>query len=244
MRAVWIWAFAAVAALVASSAARGEDAAAAKDTKDGWTSFKAGSSVTLKLWVKTTPEVPELGGKGELRKTLVSIDDEWYVVASEKRSDPDGEWSEREERSYSRKPEDDDEEKEKKPAPAQALGEEKITLEGTAYVCKKMKATEDGATEITWVHKQHGVLKTERSGPGNKKSTTIVTALAKKVTVAGKKISCREEKTTSNQDGMESTIVQQMSDEVPGGLVRLEVHGKQQQVSVDSVTEVTAFEAK
>jgi hypothetical protein len=239
MRSAPLWVFAAVAALLAGRAAHAGDAPAPKDS---WTSFKAGSSVTLKLSIKTTPQVPELEGQGELRMTLVSIDDEEYVVRSEDRHDGESEWNNVKENTYSRKTAEND--AEKKAAPVQIPGEEKITVEGKAYVCKKMKAVSNGATEITWVSKQHGVLKTETSGPGRKKSTTIVTALTKKVTVAGKKVSCREETSTSNDEGMESTIVKLTSDEVPGGLVRLEVSGKKQEMRVDSVTEVTAFEAK
>src|SRR5438105_3762080 len=213
MRSLRIVVCVAVAALVAASAAQAADS---PSSKDSWTSFKPGSSATLKTWIKTTPEVPRLMGKGELRMTLVSISDEEYVVKSEKRSDSGGEWTDSEENTHSRKPTADDAEE---AAPAQALGEEKISIEGTAYVCKRAKTISNGATEITWVHKQHGKLKSERSGPGDKKSTTIVTALAKIVTVAEKKVSCREEKTSSSDAGIESTIVQVTSDAVPGGLV-------------------------
>jgi hypothetical protein len=172
--------------------------------------------------------------------TLVSVNDEEYVLKSETKLD--GEWTNAEERTHSRKPTADD--AEKKAAPAQALGEEKVSIEGTVYVCKKAKTVSNGATEITWVHKQHGELKSETSGPGDKKTTMIVTALAKKVTVAGRRVSCREEKTVSSGEGAETTITILTSDEVPSGNVRVDVHSTGQGVTVNSVIEVTEFKAK
>jgi hypothetical protein len=236
MRRIRIGLFAAVASLVAASAAQAGDVSASKNP---WTSFKPGSSVTMRTKITYPKGMPD-DPPHEHRMTLVSLNDEEYVLKSETKSEDA--WTDLEEKTHSRKPSSDD--TDKKPAPAQALGEEKLSVDGAIYVCKKTKTTSNGATEITWVHKQHGELKSETSGPGDKKSTTIVTALAKKVKVAGKEVSCRETKTSSSREGVESTIVILTSDAVPGGTVRVEVSGTRQGVSVNSVTEVTAFEAK
>lgn len=230
--------FAAAAVLLTAGAAQAGDVPLPKDT---WTSFKPGSSVTIKTSIKTTPHLPEQEGEGELRMTLVSIDDQEYVVKSEKRLD--GEWTNGEETTHSRKP-SEEEAAETKAAPGQPMGEEKLSIEGSTYVCKKTKTVSKGATKVAWVHKQQGELKSETTGPGDEKATSSVTALAKKVTIAGKKVSCREEKTVSSHQGIETTIVILTSSEVPSGNVRLDLHATGQGVTVDTVVEVTAFEAK
>jgi hypothetical protein len=201
MRCIRIWPSVAVVALVAASAVQAADAPAPGNS---WTGFKAGSSVTLRMSIKTTPHVPEQTGEGELRMTLVSVDDEEFVVKSEKRSS-DGEWTDDGEKTHSRKPEPDD--APKKTTPAQALPDEKIYVDGVAHVCKKSKAVSDGVTTITWVHKKHGELKSETTGPGDSKSTRTVTSLAKKVKIAGKEVTCREQKSLSTDERIETTIV-------------------------------------
>lgn len=238
MRSVRIGAFAAAVALVAASAALAGDV---PSSKGEWTSFKPGAWITVRLSIKTIPEVPSQMGEREHRTTLVSVNDEEYVLRSETKSEDT--WTDLEEETHSRKPTADDDDAEKKPAPAKVLGDEKLSIGGTVYVCKKLKAVSDGETEITWVHKVHGKLKSETMGPGDMKSTSTVTSLAKKVTIAGKKISCREEKSVSSGEGMETTIVHLTSDEVPNSLVRMDIRGISREVTIITVIELTGFDA-
>ena len=227
-----------VAAIVGSSAtlARAEDAPA---VKDAWASFKPGSSVTMR-------SVTRMGGDAgdqppqESRMTLVSVSDKEYVLKSEAKIQ--GEWLGQDvttprtaaapvaEPDKTAKPED--------------LGEDKLTIEGQEYVCKKQKSLANGTTTISWVYKDTEVLKTQSTGPGEAKSTSEVTALRKKLKVAGKDLTCRETKSTSKSETSETTTVWVTSEEVPGFTVRTEMTMRAPGMMMTTVTDVTAFEVK
>jgi hypothetical protein len=235
MRSIRIGAFAAVAAFVVASAAQAEDAPA---WKDGWTSFKPGSSVTMKISMKMSmPGMPEQPPT-ETRQTLVSVTDKEYVVKTE--TNMMGTWS-GQDMTFPRKA--TGEGMDVKPPPVEELGEEKVSVEGTDYATKKTKIVSNGATVITWTSKEHGALKVETNGP-DVKSTMVVTALAKKVTVAGKEVACKEMKTTATMAGSETSTVFLSSEAVPGGMVRMETTANNSGMNISTVTEVTAFEAK
>jgi hypothetical protein len=239
MRSIRIAAFAAVAALFAANSAVAADA---PTWRDPWASFKPGSSVTMKSTTKMSMAgMPEQPGQ-ESRLTLVSVDDKAYVLRTETKM---GEtWTAAgEDMSVPRKPPTLEGPDGKLP-PVEELGEERVSVEGTDHATKKTRVSQSGSTATSWVSKEHGVLKTETSGPGDAKSTMVVTSLSKKVAIAGREVVCRETKSTSSMAGSETTVVFLSSESIPGGTARMEMNMNNPGMTMTTVTEVTAFEAK
>jgi hypothetical protein len=221
--------------LLAAGVARAGDAPAAKD---GWTAFKPGSSVT-------TRTVMRMGGDAgdqppqESRTTLVSVSDKEYVLRSEVKLA--GEWQGKETTVPRAAPESGDA---AQSLPAEAVGEEKLTIDGQEFACKKMKTVSQGTTTINWTYQDKDVLKSESTGPGDRKTTFVVTALRKKVTVAGKELLCRETKSTVKTETSENSSTSVTSESLPGGLVRSETLTRSIGMAISSVTDVIAFEVK
>ena len=219
---------------LAASVAKAEDA---PGWKDPWVSFKPGSTATYKT--TSTSSVP--GAKErpalESRMTLVSVPEKEYVLRSEMKV---GEaWTGRD-LTIPRKAAKEGVE----PPKVEELGEEKVTVDGTEYACKKTKITILGTTRIAWVHKELGALKSEGPAPGGGTSSMVVTSLSKKFSVGGKDLVCKETTTTMPMAGSESTIVKLANDSVPGAEVRTETNTKRGPMTTTQVKELTAFEAK
>ena len=84
----------------------------------------------------------------------------------------------------------------------------------------------------------------ETTGPGDMKTVLTTTNLAKKVTIAGKELVCREQATTTKGTGGDSTTTMLYSDKVPGGWVRNESNSTAGGMTTTSVTEVSSYEVK
>jgi hypothetical protein len=208
--------------------------------------FGVGSFVhtktTTKMSVPGAPAMPEM--VMENKQTLVKITDEAWIVKSEQGTG--GSWMPGSEISFPRKFTGSDKTSEMK-IETEDLGTEKVTVEGTAYDCKKIKAKGSFGTTTSWTNEKHGVLKSETEATGGNTSTMTVTALAKKAKAGDKDVVCREVKNVSKMSmgpvASETTMVMLTSDAVPGHTVRSEMTTSGQ-VSQTAVTEVIAFEAK
>ncbi len=225
-----------------ASAAFSDDAPASKDP---WVSFGVGSFVTMKSTSKTAMAIPDAPVMPEqvteMRTTLVAVTEKEYTLKSELKP-AGGEWSGQEmkiPRTTAAKPAMPD------GAKSEDLGAETLTIDGTPIPCKKTKVTVDSTVTIAWSSDKYGAVKSETKG-ADSESTMTLTKLAKKVTIAGKEIECRESTSSMKGPGVESTAVTLMSDQVPGGMVRSESTSKmtQAQMTSTNVMEVTAFETK
>jgi len=223
-----------------------------------WDGFGADSYVQYKATTKVTmpgQAMPEQ--VTETKETLVKVTDEAFTVRYETKA-PTG-WTKTAEiqipRKISKLPMPTGDEPK---AATEDLGTEKVTVEGKEIECKKVRVKVAGAsTTTTWTSETHGVLKFETEyeiGGVKTSSSRVVTALAKKVTIAGKEISCRESKTVmkssapagtpAGMGGSETTMVELESDAVPGHKVREETSSATGPMTNVSVREVVAFEAK
>jgi hypothetical protein len=229
-----------IAAVTTAALLAGAALARADGANGAWDSFKPGTTVTKRT-------VSRMGGDAgdqapqEERQTLVSVNDKEYVLKSEVKIQ--GEWH-GSDVTVPRTSAASAEPTEKTSAP-EVLGEDKLTIDGQDFVCKKTKTVSQGATTITWTYQDKDVLKWETTGPGEAKSSFAVTAIRKKVKVGGKDLECRETKTTSHQaEGNETTIVSLDNDTVPGRNVRTEMSLRSPGMFMTTVTEVTAYEVK
>jgi hypothetical protein len=235
--------FAGLAALLClASVASAADPVKVKSPWD----FGVGSYVHMKMTSKMSmpgaPAMPEQ--VSETKQTLVRITDEAWIVKTETKVGQT--WMAGTEIPYPRKVSAEAVTKDAK-VETEELGTEKVTVEGTAYDCKKMRMKGTFGTTTTWVHERHGALKIESEMQGGGSSTTTVTALAKKAKAGDKEVVCRESKMTSKismgPTTSETTTVTLDSEAVPGGMVRSETT-MSGQMSMTRVTEVIAFEAK
>jgi len=234
---------ASVAVLALASTAFAGDAVPARD---GWSSYGVGTTVTMKTTSKTTmamegaPEMPEQ--VNESRMTLTAVTEKEYTLKSEAKVGE--EWMGQEVKlprmagGVVKPPEG---------WKVEDLGDESVTVEGTAIACKKTKMTMGADLNVTtsWTNEKYGVVKSEWKGAAGEGSS-VLTKLSKKATVVGKELDCRETTTTSKVAGSETTMVMLQSDKVPGTTVRMETTTKmpQAQMTSTSVTEVVAFEIK
>jgi hypothetical protein len=231
-------------------------AADAPADKSPWEGFGVGSWVHHKATTK-------MGGGGlsmpeeveETRETVVRVTDDAHTIKREKKTATG--WETTGESPVPRRtapaPTPDAESVPK--GESEDLGTEKVTVEGKAIECKKVRTKVGDSTTTTWTSAKHGVLKAEgESGAGGGKTTRTrtVTALAKKVTLAGKELVCRETKTFvkmelpgvpsgSASDG--TTSIELESDAVPGRKVRTETTGTRGPVTRSSLQQLVAFEA-
>jgi hypothetical protein len=219
--------------LLAAAPARAADA-----PKGPWDGFGVGSSVTTKTTTKMSmPGVPEQAMKS--RMTLVKVTDDAYVLEME--NEVAGQWNGQEITIPRKAPTGAGAMPEAK---FEELGEEKVTVEGKEYACKKRKAVMAGATTITWTHDTHGVLKMEGTMPGDTSTTMTVTRLEAKATVAGKELTCREERSVMKSPQGETTSTSLTSTAVPGFAVRSETKMAMGPVETTTLTEVVEFTAK
>ena len=122
----------------------------------GWDGFGVGAFVLQKATrtsigadVQPQPPVP-IGG--ERRKTLVKVTPDAYVVKEEEKG-KDGTWT-GSEQSLSRKVGWTD-------PKYKDVGEEVVTVEGTAIPCRKLQFVGPQGTDTLWVHKAYHVVKSE-----------------------------------------------------------------------------------
>jgi hypothetical protein len=213
-----------------------------------WDGFGVGSyvhtKVTTKMSMPGMPAMPEQPAS-ETKQTLVKVTDEAFTVKTETKM---GEtWTGGTETVIPRKFTGEKMPVDTKVVPEE-LGTEKVTVEGTSYDCKKIKVKTGQVSVISWVHEKEGVLKSESDLGGGQGTTTMtVTSLSKKAKAGDKEVVCRESKTVSktSMGGMnaETTITSLTSESVPGHQVRTEMV-MAGQMSMTTVTEVVAFEAK
>ena len=234
MRILGLAATATAVLMATATLARADDAVAAK-----WTSFKPGSTVTVRTVMRTGGDAGDQPPQ-EMRTTLVSVTDKEYVLKNEVKIG--GEWH-GQDVTAPRTSVASAEPKEKPPTP-EALGEDKLTLDGQEFVCKKSKTVDHDKTTITWTYQDKDVLKSETTGPGDDKSSFAVTAIRKKVKVAGKDLECRETKMTSHTETSDTAITYLENPTVPGGNVRTEMVMRSPGFLTSTVSDVTAFEAK
>jgi hypothetical protein len=236
----------AVAALLSLAAAASADAARPKLP---WEGFGVGSYVHTKQSTKMSmagmPAMPEQPAT-ETKQTLVKVTDEAWTVKTETKM---GEtWTGGTEMVLPRKFSTDKVPGMDPKVVPEELGSEKVTVEGTAYDCKKTKVkTAQGGTVTAWTHEKEGALKTETEIPGQGTMTMTVTALAKKAKAGDKEVVCREAKIVSKMSmggqTAETTTTTLTSESVPGHTVRTEIV-MAGQMSMTTLTEVVAFEAK
>ncbi len=216
----------------------------AKPAKDGWSSYGVGTTVTMKTTSKTTmamagaPEMPE--SVSESRTTLTAITDTEITLKSETKVGE--EWMGQDVKlprmaSGDVKPPEG--------AKVEELGEESVTVDGTAVACKKQKITLGDNVTTSWTNEKYGAVKSESKG-GGAETSMVLTKLSKKVTVAGKEVDCREMTMTSSASGTEMKAVSLLSEQIPGLTVRTESTMKmpQAQMTTTSVSEVVSFEIK
>lgn len=218
-----------------------------------WEGFGVGSYVQFRSTMKIEgvgKTIPD--DVTETRETVVKVTEDAHTIRHEKKTAAG--WTKTGEVDVPRKSPKPDADV---PQPeVEDLGTEKLTVEGKAIECIKVRTRYGDTTSTTWFTKAHGVLKYEsENGAGGGRTTDVrtVTALAVKATFAGKEIVCRETKLFTRMDGIGmparppgkgTTGVELESDAVPGRKVRLETSGKGGPVSVTSVRELVAFEAK
>lgn len=209
--------------------------------REPWEGFGVGTSITVVSKSKTVivgaPAIPDT--VEEERRTLVKITDLWYVVLAA--SKVDGKWDPGVELPF---PRGSDAEEEGQGVTTEDLGAEKVSIEGKEYACKKRKQTVPGTTLTSWVHAEHGILKSESTTPNDVAHTMTVTSLAKSVSVSGKVFVCRESRFTSKSPRAESTTVRVESDAVPGHIVRSEMVVRTKTATSESSEEVVAVELK
>ena len=216
----------------------------AKPAKDGWSSYGVGTTVTMKTTTKMTmamegaPAMPEQ--VTESRITLTALTEKEYTLKSEAKVGE--EWMGQDVKVPRTATGDV---KPPEGAKVEELGDESVTVDGTAVACKKQKMTFADNVTTTWTSEKHGVVKSEWKGAASEGSS-VLTKLSKKATVAGKEVDCREMTTTSKTAGSETTMMMLQSDQVPGMTVRMETTTKmpEAQMTTTSVTEVVAFEIK
>jgi hypothetical protein len=213
--------------------------------KSPW-DFGVGSFVHMKMTTKMSmPGAPAMPDQvSETKQTLVKITDEAWIVKTETKM---GEtWMTGTEFPWPRKVNPGEVTKDVK-VETEELGTEKVTVEGTAYECKKVRMKGAFGTTTTWVNEKLGALKTETETPGTGTTTMVVTALAKKAKAGDKEVVCREQKSTSKTTmgpiTSETTQVILTSDSVPGHTVRMEMT-MSGQMTMSQVSEIIAFEAK
>jgi hypothetical protein len=227
----------AVAVLALAAAARAGEA-----PKSPWHGFGPGSTVHRKMTTTTT-----MGGMAmppqviETRDTLVSQTDAEVVVKSEQKM---GEmpWQSQETKiplgqgalTGVEAPKEED------------LGKDKVTVEGKEYEVAKKRVVTPVGTNVFWIHEKHGLLKSEGTVPGGGKTVVSVTRLAVPVKVGERTLTCRETRTTSSgaAQGMDMDSTMLTSEEVPGGLVRMEMKTTMQGMVSSAVTETVSFEKK
>ena len=236
MRGIRLGATAAVFAFAAAGFARAEDAPKAHDP---WAAFKEGSTATHKTTTKAAGAPDQVE---EERTTIVKLTEKEVTLKMEKKVGEAWEATEVKMPRVFTMPEGM--EMPKPPTP-EVLGEEKLKIDDTEYAVKKVKTTYPGGmTTISWENKDLGSLKSETTMGGDDKTTTVVTAVAKKVSVGGKELVCRETKTTTSMMGTETTNTLLTSDGVIGGTVRTESTSKTPAGTQSMVEELTAFETK
>jgi hypothetical protein len=198
-------------------------AAAAPPAAPGgmWDGYGPGSTVHTKM--ATSTEMPGMTmppQSSEMKQTLVkTTDTEWVVKVEMKMGES---WTTTENRiprtakgvegvPDAPKPEE--------------VGAESLTVDGKAYACKKWKMVVQGMTTVSWTHDEAGTLKTTMEGP-SMASEMLVTSLAKKVTAAGRELTCRESTSRSKSEvqgqAMQSLVVMLTTPEVPAHTVRME----------------------
>ena len=226
------------AAALAAVGALAVPALAADAPKGPWDGYGVGTTVTMKQTSKVAMEgAPETVTQS--RQTLVKITDAEYTLKME--SEVGGQWLPAMEVPMPRKatvataegpkPED--------------LGEEKVVVGGESIACKKEKHVTGETTTITWTSAKQGLVKSESTGPGDAKTTLTVTSFAKKLTVAGKEVECREQVVTSKGTGYEATTTTLSCDKLPGGYARMESVSTSGGMTTNTmVSEVSAFEVK
>ena len=225
------------AAALAAVGALSVPALAADAPKGPWDGYGVGTTVTMKQTMKVSMEgAPETSTQS--RTTLVKITDAEYTLKMEQ--EMGGQWMAPMEVPLPRKatavageapkPEDH--------------GEEKVTVGGESIACKKTKSVVADTTTITWTNEKYGVVKSESSGAGDIKTTMALTNVAKKVTVAGKEVECREQVVTSKGGGFDSTTTMLFCDKIPGSIARSESNSTSSGMTTNVVAEVTAFEVK
>ena len=223
--------------------------------KSPWEGFGVGSWAHHKKLSKWTGlSMPDMAE--ETRQTVVKVTDDAYTIKTEKKTTAG--WESAGESPSSRRaaaispPDDGSGPK----VESEDLGTEKITVEGKAFECKKVRTKIGESITTTWTSQTHGVLKTDSdndAGGGKTHDIRTVTAFAKRVKLAGKELVCRETTLFTKMDlpGMPSgtahdgtTGVLLESDAVPGRKVRVETLGSGGPVTMTSVEELVAFEAK
>jgi hypothetical protein len=228
--------------------------------KSPWEGYGVGSYVEMKTTSKTSgPGMPEMPGSVTWsRETVVKVTDEAHTIKRESRV-AEAPWTASGEYPFPRKmkmPELPRGMDVPKAPDREDLGTEKVTVEGTAYECRKWRMKVDPSTTTTWEHEKHGLLKSETLtsvGGGKSTMTRTVTALAKKVSAAGKEFTCREWKTVNAMEmpgmpagmgGAGTTSVDLESDEVPTRTVRSESSQAMGPMTTTTVRELTALVTK
>jgi hypothetical protein len=219
-----------------------------KDNPTGWEGFGVGTSVkyrqTVKMEIPNLPPGTELPGQEptEERHVLAEITATEYVVKIE--SAVMGQTVTAETR-IPRRPTG---EAEALPTRVEELGAGTVAVGGTDYPCTKKRVTTtlaDGTQHamILWENPQHGVLKME-SAEGQAAMDWTVLRLDAPQRVGDRTLACREVRMTSGPAGVDADTRMWMSLEVPGRIVRMEMHTNQGGMKTSMVRELVALEAK
>ena len=225
-------------------------AAEAPGPKSPWEGFGVGSWVHLKTTTKTRgPGLSMPDETTETRETLAKVTAEAHTTKRETKTTTG--WEVVGESVHARRVEESPPGVE-----TEDLGTEKLVVEGKAIECKKVRTKFARTIITTWTSRTYGVLKTESdndAGGGKTYALRTVTALAKKVKIAGKELVCRETTLFTRMElpgmparapGEGTNGVELESDAVPGRRVRFEATSKGGPLSRSEVEELVAFEVK
>jgi hypothetical protein len=225
-------AFAAAVTCVLLAAA----AAAADLLREPWAGFAPGSFVHQKTTAKTS-----VASRGdtvtESRTTLVAADGAKVTLKSEFRV-ADGAWQGHEMTI-------DPAVKGEVAAPRpEALGDEKLTVDGREVVCRKQRTVAEGITTVSWTHADLGLVRSESRSEGGGRTDTILEKLAEKVRAGTGDVECRRMRTITTSEVGTSETTMWLSPAVPGGVARSETMTIQGTVRLTMFTETLEYLAK
>ncbi|MHC5010082.1 MAG: hypothetical protein ACYTG6_03910 [Planctomycetota bacterium] len=206
--------------------------------KSGWEGYGVGTMVHRRMTMRTSgPGMPApMNNVTETRSTLIRITETSFFIKEETKVG--GQWtaSESEVQRTGRAG---------TPPQVEELGTEAVTVEGTAYPCRKQRVTWQEAAEpyvaILWNHEEHGVLRMQTESGGQQIAFTV-TKLEVSRTVGGTTVACREMEMTGGS--MPGKITHLTSLQVPGGTVEMHMNMNQGGMQIENKTELLAFEIK
>jgi hypothetical protein len=128
-------------------------------------------------------------------------------------------------------------------AKTEALGEEKLTVDGRELVCRKQRTVLEGTTTVSWTHGEYGVVRSE-SRTGDASTRVSLEKLAVKTKAGAEEVECRQVVTTTTTAVGTSTTTMWVSTAVPGGVVRSETLSSHGGMRLAMVTNTVEFVVK